>query len=157
MKSLQWGWGHPASRDPKAFSSAQVKMPRKGDRGPQPCGLHPALVQPHPGFRWGVTSNLVNKHPPHSTQHTHTHLNIQTHKHITHMHTHMCMHLYTHCLTHRHTPMHWHVCMGTLSQADTRTHMLTHPCACTCPCTHAHRSTYTHMSYVWDTRWTHWP
>ena len=91
-----------------------------------------------------------------------------------HAHTAMCMHLCMHSLsqthTHMHTPMCMQLCMcsltythahpkdgHSLSWAHTRTCMLTHPCACTCQCAHEHRFTYTHVSYVWDTRGTDWP
>ena len=67
-----------------------------------------------------------------------------------HMHTPMGRHLCkvtpsdTHTDTHNHTPM----CMNLFTCSLSQTHPYTRPCACTYPCVHAHRRTYTHVSYV---------
>ena len=103
----------------------------------------------------------------HSLTHTHAHerhlctgtLSWHTHRHAcshTHVHasdhtlllpTYTCPCANTYTNRHMHTPMCMNVCMCSLSQ----THPFTRPCACTCPSVHAHRCTYTHVTYICGT------
>ena len=104
MKSLQWGQEHPASRDPKASHQCSGENAKKGGQRPSALRLafHPWYSHVQGSDVGVLPSRLINTH--HSAHNTHTHLNIQAHKHITHMHT------YTGTHTHKHTHKHTGIC-----------------------------------------------
>ena len=103
-----------------------------------------------------------------SLKHTHAHANGQAPVYQTslgHIQRYACSHGHVHescaCSSHLypHTLQKAGPCAWALflSQAHTQTCTLIHPCTCTCPCIQAHKCTYTHVSYMWDTRGTDWP
>ena len=104
MKSLQWGQEHPASRDPKASHQCSGENAKKGGQRPSALWLasHPWYSHVQGSDVGVLPSRLINTH--YSAHNTHTHLNIQAHNHITHMHT------YTGTHAHKHTHKHAGIC-----------------------------------------------